>query len=697
MGDMPDGPAVSCSVLDGERSGLELIDQIDRHRYVLYTPSDVAPRPTETDQFDYPVDRAVEIRTPAITLPAVAGVNVRDESGEVLVRTEEFADESFPSGLYVLELSAPIKTYLLVDSSVRITSTVVQTRITFDGETAVSVGARSRHQSPAATITTTDDPIDMMATVSAFGSALKTTGVERSYPTLRGHPPTVELGSELVIPDGLDAPETGVTIEIPPEHQFVYTVASLAYYLGARVVSGAGKIVTATGFEHRLDSPRGFERETERVLKQVLFLDCLTRRDGENGIRLHERRALDSTLDIALDDLYGRSLPEQLEAYLSVPFSDIEPHLPEWKMTTHVSPSPTSIETIPFLVNDLAIIRTPRCERVQPQEVQADAISEFVRDGALTRSTTAPTSLDRDYIQPEASDSLEQVWVGDETPLGASKATTTAFQNRLHRSPTDGDITITVVCNDPEMADERDAINSVYGSREKLPFDVRLHQELTTDELERALTTPADFLHYVGHIDPNGFRCSDGLLDMQTLDTVGVDAFFLNACQSYDQGMALIDAGAIGGVGTLGNVINTGAVSIGRTMAGLLNRGFPLRAAMNIARDESLVGNQYLVIGDGGLAITQAESGIPMLGEIERIGTDRFELDLTIYPTSQIGMGSVIHPIIENETEYRLSPGTLDTYELSTGELERFLNLEQIPVEVNGNLQWSDEITLTEL
>ncbi|MFC6963465.1 hypothetical protein ACFQL7_03330 [Halocatena marina] len=118
---------------------------------------------------------------------------------------------------------------------------------------------------------------------------------------------------------------------------------------------------------------------------------------------------------------------------------------------------------------------------------------------------------------------------------------------------------------------------------------------------------------------------------------------------------------------------------------------------MNIARNESLVSNQYLVIGDGGLAITQAESGMPMLGEIERLAEDRFELAINVYPTTQHGMGSVSIPLINGENEYQLSSGGVDTYELSTKELERYLGLEQIPVRVDGTIQWSDEITLTEL
>lgn len=59
---------------------------------------------------------------------------------------------------------------------------------------------------------------------------------------------------------------------------------------------------------------------------------------------------------------------------------------------------------------------------------------------------------------------------------------------------------------------------------------------------------------------------------------------------------------------------------IGRTMACLLNTGFPLRAALTIARDESIIGGKYIVIGDGGLSITQPKSNVPNLCEITSDG-----------------------------------------------------------------------------
>jgi hypothetical protein len=56
--------------------GVEVFDQIDRHRYLLWTPSAVAPAPAPTDQFQFPVDAAVSIPTTAVTLPTVVPVCV---------------------------------------------------------------------------------------------------------------------------------------------------------------------------------------------------------------------------------------------------------------------------------------------------------------------------------------------------------------------------------------------------------------------------------------------------------------------------------------------------------------------------------------------------------------------------------------------------------------------------------------------
>jgi hypothetical protein len=691
-----DGFGVSFAPL-ADDAGVLVTDPIERHRFRLFTSTSPSLSPADPSALRFPVADAVRFVTEYVDLPSVVSVYVRDGDGGMLAEAAHFADESFDAGTYELELCAPMKLYLRVEGAVAVTADAARTRIAFDGPTEVLVGGRSHHERPATTVTTTGDPTDVMRVLSTFSSALKTTSVERSYPTLRGHPPLVEVGDAVSIPEGLTTPSTGVTIELPPTLKHAYVAAPLAYYLGADLVpGGAPRIVTDEGFEHRLETPRGFEREVERVLKQTFLFDCLVRTEGYYRVDLHERTAVEPRVDLDLAALYDASLAERLASTLSVPYRTVRDQIPEWKLTTHVAPRPDNVELLPFAVNDLAVVRTPQATAVPTSEVQSTAVGEFFRAGdGEVRSSAATTS--RAYVQPESTDSLEQAWMGHGTPLGASKTTKAAFRNRLDRSPAPDSIDIAVVCNDARMVDERDVVDGVYGSRDELPFDVTVSYDLTVDGLQDLLTTDAEFLHYIGHIDAEGFECADGRLDATVLDDVGPDAFLLNACQSYEQGVALVDAGAVGGIVTLSDVVNSGAVEMGKTLARLLDRGFPLGNALDVAGDDSAIGSQYAVVGDGGFAIAQSQSGVPNVCVVRRVDDDRFELEYRAFPTTDRGMGSLIIPYLEtNETHY-LSSGTIDTFELSRDELAQFLSLEVTPVVVENELRWSDELDVASL
>jgi hypothetical protein len=692
-GDPADAAEVSFSADD---EGLTVVDHIEHQQFDLLTPAPVEPSPADPTHFWFPTDAATEIWTERIALPNVVVAYVRDADGEMLAEADHLAHEEFDHGEYSVELCAPMKVYVRVEGTLTVSADMSQTVLEFGEETRVLVGARSHHERPAATVTTTGDPRDVMGAVSTFASALKTTSVERSYPTLRGHPPLVELGDELDIPARVEPPDTGVTIAVPETLEHVFVVAPLAYYLGAEVVPGdPPRIVTDTGFEHRLEAVDGFENEVERVLKQTFFLDCLTRTEGYYEVDLHERRAVESEVDLDFAALYDRRLPEQVEAYLSVPYATIESHLPEWKLTSHVAATPDNVELLPFLTNDLAVVRTPAARDVPTSTAQSTAADEFFRDD-FTRSAAAG-SESRSYVQPDEADSVEQSWVGDGAPIGASKATSTAYHNRLDRSLTDGNIDIAVVCNDPEMAAESDVVDEAYGTREELPFSVTLHRNLTREELESVLTQQTDFLHYIGHIDHEGFQCADGKLDATGLDTVGADAFLLNACSSYEQGSGLVEAGAIAGIVTLSDVVNSGAVKMGQMLARLLNQGFGIQNALDIARDESVVGRQYTVVGDGGLAIAQTGGGAPNVCTLRRLDgdEDRFELEYRAF--ARQGMGDLVIPFVGDGEEYYLASGTAETFEVSRSELAEFLSLEAVPVRYGGKLRWSDELTVDDL
>ncbi|WP_199268476.1 hypothetical protein [Halomarina oriensis] len=678
----------------GPDGQLRVRDRIERRRCDLFADRPVTPRPVADEHFAAPVDTAVSVDVAELSYPEVVETYVRDETGAVVHGMRHFETHDLPAGEYSVELCSPIKLYLRVEGPLTIDADGNRTSLTFGRDVEVLLGARSYHERPATTITTTTDPHDVMAAVSHLGSALKTTSPERSFPTLRGHPPGIQLGDELSIPDGLDRPDSGVTIEVPPTLDAVYPVTPLAYYLAASVEPGDDPRLVADEFEYALDGPNGFESTVERVLKQVLFLDCVVRTEGYYPVELQERKMVESALPFDLSAVYDRPLAEQLREYLAVPYDTLEPHMPTWKLTSHVEPVAANLETLPFLLDDLSLIRTPDAREVTPAEAQSTAIDSFMRERTTRSFSSPPTPR---LVRPEPTDSLEQAWVGPDVPVGASKVTAAAFRNRLRQEPTEGDLSLAVICNDDTMLDEHETASDVYGSRDSLPFDVTVHRDLTTDRLAEVFAADVDFLHYIGHIDDAGFRCPDGHLDATTLDDVGVDAFFLNACTSYQQGMALIDAGAVGGIVTVADVVNTGATAVGRMLTRMLNAGFPLQAALSVASDESLFGAQYLVVGDGNTEIAQSEAGSTSIMYFENRpdgGGDRetYEVSFQFYPNRLYGMGSLGTPVLEGYTDSILAGNETPTYSASGRDIRSLLDISSCPVRVDDEWRWSEEL-----
>ena len=680
-----------------EQTGLTIVDPIHRRQFPIQTPTSVSPLPADDDQFYFPVDNAAEIRTDKLVLPYIVITHVRSLDGTVLAEAGEFSYEQFPEGEYLVELNAPIRIYLRVDGELTIASSTDRMEFDFGTETVVRIGARSYHEHPEGTVTTTAEPADVMAAVSTFGSSLKTLSCERSLPSLRGHPPKIELGDELHVPDELTPPETGVRIELPPELPMIYSASSLAYYLGATIVPGEEpRLVTDRGFVHPLDHPeRGYEGEIERVLVQSLFFDCVTRTEGLYQIPLHERQVVEPFLDVSFEELYEHDLAEQVETYLDIPFDVIREHVPTWLLSTTVTNDIANVETIPYLVNNLSLISTPDENHRRSIPKTPEPIDSFLR-GTETQRGQQQTTSDP-YVAPTSTDALEHAWLGHGMPIGANKLIKRAFENKLERSSSTDGIDITVVCNEQEMSPEFDAGDDLYGKRDELAFDIDVHRNLSTDELESVLTTPTDFLHYIGHIEEGRFICADGELDIESVDDVAVDTFLLNGCRSYEPGIQLINSGSIGGIVTYSEIANKSAIPIGRTIARLLNRGFSLRSALVVVREQQLVGNQYIVVGDGSIEIAQSESGTPYLCRLDVDPEGGYELRLMTYPTVDSGMGSLFTPFITDIEQYFLSGGVIDTFHVDEETLVQFLRLEQSPVVIDDELTWSTELNLESL
>jgi hypothetical protein len=687
----------------GEAPGVRIRDPIENAQLELYTPSSVTPQSTSTDEFVFPVDAAVELRTSRIVIPRLENVYVHDSEGALVGQSSNHERVCFPDGQYSLDVSSgQMKLYLNVSSEVVVSYHEETTNLEFGEDVTVYVGARLPHEAPAGTITVRRDNFeDATRAVSLLGSALKTTTCERSFPTLRGHPPLVEVGDEFHVPEGIERPDTDVRIEVPRDFATLYQASSLAYYLGAEVVESDATRLVAGEFTYSFDSD-DVETEFVRVLKQVFFFDCLTRTEGLYPVDLYEREAIADDLSLDFEALYEAEVGRQLKGYLSVPFETIEPFLPRWKLNADVNPRPENIEVLPFTANELGTVRTLTATEESTTRSEPEELTSFYRNtvdqGALVRSASATSDIDGDNIvKPRETDAIEHVWVSDGFPIGASKADADTYRRRLAREgEPPSHITIDIVVNDHEMSEE-DVVQDYFGARDFFDFDVNVHYELTKTELAAVFEGGADFLHYVGHVDEDGFQCTDGMLDARTLDEVNVEAFLLNACRSYEQGNALVKKGSMGGIVTLSKVTNNPAVRMGRALARLLNQGFSLQSGLSVARHVTLFGQQYITIGDGTLQLVGNESGTPISVGIERANGDEFSVSITGYPTRILALGCMFTPHISDNTVRYLNSGLIGEFDVGYDTLQEFLELQVMPVLVDGDLYWSDELALEDL
>jgi len=695
-------------------AGLTVTDHIENTQFEVYTGRPVEPVASPEAAHYFPVDASVTVETASVEIPRVAVVETRTGDGTLLTRGDSY---SMPAGTYHVGIDpAPTKLYLAFDAGFTVSTTERTTRIDLDAPVEVTLGFRSLHQVPAGTVETPTDPESLMEAVSLLGSALQTTSPERSFPTLRGHPPLIAPGDELRVPDRIEPPDSGVRIIVPPTYEHLYPVVSLAYYFAADVVPGDPPRVEGDGWSYPLEPD--FERRTAEVLRQSFHFDCLARTEGFYPVDLHERETTDVDLDWGR--LYGLPLAERLGEYLAVPFERVEPELPQWTLTTDVRPDPDNVEMLPFVAGELSIVRSP--ETATPVTAgegggvglfrgpRADATprsaplgpDEFVRGSAGTESVRgADASADRDevptdadFVRPEPVDTVEHAWVGDGVPLDANKATLDAYHRRLEAGTVEQSrISVLVVCNDEQMREEG-RVADLYGLRDMVQFDIEVRHDLTRAEMRDVLESDVDFLHYVGHVDDRGMQCTDDYLDLTDEDLdVGVSAFLLNACQSYQQGEALIHRGSRGGIVTLSDVANSPATQLGRIIARLMNSGFNLRTALHVAKRELITGHQYIVVGDGATTICQSRSGVALVLNINESKINQWNLTVEGFPNGPYGTGTMMYLNLDEDDENHIVPSKIQLSRVTSSSLNDFLSLENTPIFYDEGLTWNDEFT----
>ncbi|MBP1987097.1 caspase family protein [Halolamina salifodinae] len=671
--------------------GLRLLDSLEEVEYVLDIGTEdapIEPAPASTDSFPAPLDAAVEIQTDQLCLPTVVDYHLRDEDGGF--RELVAGGEQHLAGTTFFEATnTPMKLYLRFDGPAAIETEGNRTLVQFDDPGSVTVGARSLHQRPAGTVTVPETPAGVARGLSLFGSALQTTSPERSFPTLRGHPPRLVVGDEFDA-EGLERPDTGIRIEVPEDYESVFTVAPLSYYLGAEIVTGVGdpRVVAGGGsFPLTGDLPTA----VAETLHHCFLLDCVTRTEGRYPVKLAEHEQLAARTEIHPERWYDLPIADRTAAYLSIP-TEKTADLLDWHLTADVEPEARNAAILPYVVNDLAAVRSPAPTGADPVDTGDDDLGEFFRGPATEETQNADEGA---IVSPVPTDTYGHVWVGEGFPMGASKPTVDAYRRRLDRQPDeDGTTTVTLVCNDAEMLDELD--DELYGFLDMLSFEVRRHDDLTTAELREVLAEDTSFLHYVGHVEDEGVQCRDGYLDLATLESTGVEAFLLNGCRSHEQGQALVNAGAFGGVVTLTAVGNARATETGRHLAHLLDIGFDFHGALDVIQRTRISRRDYVIVGDGRVTVSQSDSGTPLLLRCEGRGPDHATFTYQEYPSSRFDLGTMTHPYVEESGRQYLAVGEMASYRVDRETFEETLRSERVPMIVDGDLRWTNSVDLFE-
>lgn len=711
------------------QSGIHVHDPVEDVQTLFFTDRSVTPRRAPTDEFTFPIDDAVEITVSEFRTQILLRIWIRDlEGNKITTFDPEGTSEEIPAGDYLLELTGlGMKIYLRVsDIGFTIESLDSSVVINFSEETSIMLGARSLHSQPGRTIKTTSDPEDLMKAVSLFGNAMKTWSPERTFPSLRGHPPLLELGEECQIPNSLSPPDTGIELTVPAEHSWLYPVVPLAYWLGATVRSGSPSLNVGDK-RYPLGTAGGYDGETEReafekhikdILQFTFLIDCAVRTEGFYDVELDGRRRIEAIgLPLDFEGLYESPIADRVQTYLDLDcsFESLATRVgrPGWRLTADVQPDPGRATIMPFLARDLAIVRCPTDAKLElsSDDVSDDMENIFARTspsgtvsnitaadgGTASRASSSGGSVDSTYEEriislPEA-DSMSQSWIGDGFAIGAAKASTQSYLRRLESHAKDSArISINVIVNDENMADEA-TVSDIYGTRDYLNFNINVHQDLSTDELAEVLETETDFIHYVGHVDQEGFDCADGYLHADQLGNVGTDTFVLNACSSYEQGQLLVDKGAIAGVVTLEEVINSLATKVGKKIARLLNYGFPIGSATALIQETIFTGSNYAVVGDSNASLAQSNVAVPNVTRIKLRGDGLFDVNVETFASWNFDVGSMHRPYIEGcECDY-IVPGELDTWRVDDEALNEYLDRYTLPIIGEGNLFWSDQIT----
>ncbi|WP_122087908.1 hypothetical protein [Halalkalicoccus subterraneus] len=580
-----------------------------------------------------------------------------------------------PPDTYLLDVSTPIETAVRFDGPATVRTPGRSLELCFGDRQSVTLGFRSPIREPESTIEVPPTPAGLARAISHLHAGFETTGPEKSLPALRGHPSRIAYGDRVTIPEGIvdGTAETGIELHVPDDLASVLIVAPLAYYLQAEVTVEPVDVPTivAPGVTHRLEGD--LPSAVASVLRRAFYLDCCCRKMGPSLAGLPDPNALGIDSDRLSDPV------RRLAAYLDLDAESLE--LPEWHLATYLPATPDGGRALPYALDRMSLVQPPETRALDKEELLQRSLTDFYRRDAPAVSV--------DVTTPVLGPARSHAWLDETTPIDVFNARVEAFENGLSGLDTDGRLPFIVVQNDPEMENEYAEVTRIYEEHASdLPIDVSVHHQLTRSELSSVFERPSAFVHYVGHCDVGGLRCTDGNLSIADLEESNAQTFFLNACGSFHEGKALVERGSVAGGVTFSEVLNEQAATVGTTFARLLVYGFSIDRAMQLARRRIMMGKNYAVVGDGTHVLGGRRDRHPGTLTLEPLEPG-FSVGYDVLPNWTAG-GWYVPRGIGNDTPHLY--GTTPESVLDRDAILEMLESVNAPIVYDGQFYWPEEL-----
>ncbi|UIO98634.1 hypothetical protein Hbl1158_08695 [Halobaculum sp. CBA1158] len=634
-------------------------------------------------------DTIVTGRTAALEFPPYYLIATDIDTGETYDVGPHRTHTSLPAATYVVRLNGNPLVYVAFEGACELTLRGYESaRLSFPEPASVAVGFTSSVQSDAATVTVERSPEGVAAALSALSAGNRTTTADRSFPSMRGHPPLIEFGEERRFPDEVaERPESNVEVVVPPSLDRLLPVAPLATYLDAtvRVEADTDPRVTAPGVSRSLPTDDGFAAAVASLTERTFYLDCVVRTAGPYSGPLDTEWVLDE-LGLDASALYGAPIGDRLAAYLDADFDAVADAFPEWHHTLYVEPSYEHVRTLPYVVNGLPHVFEPRSTPLDDERWLSRSLSDVYRGATEAASV--------DLVDPRLGPGTTHGWLADGVPIDVYKTLPEAYENRDDYLDESVDATrVTAIVNDREMRTEHDDAAAIYRRKaDRLDLDVTVREFLTVDELASVFESRTDFVHYIGHCETDGLTCADGYLSVDQIDRSRAQTFFLNACGSFHEGVELVRKGSVAGGVTFNEVLDSQAATVGTSFARLMTNGYCMERALDHSRRQIMTGKDYAVVGDGTHRLTQSTALAP--ADIE-VSIEGDEYRVTHTAQNPHKAGSEHQCIVRTDGQFALT-GTREEYLVDEADLRELVENADGPIIVEGRVYWPDRLLATD-